>query len=111
MQSSEEAGLKTGALCRGSNSGYQAVNLAYILGARRIILIGYDMHGKGTHFFGKHPAPLTNNTDYESFIAAFRAMNPKFYGVEVINCTRRTAIPEEVFKRMELKSALALPRR
>lgn len=30
-------------LCHGSNSGYQCINLAYHLGAKKIILVGYDM--------------------------------------------------------------------
>lgn len=41
----------------GNNSGYQAINLAYLLGATKIILLGFDMKrtaGK-THFFGDHP--------------------------------------------------------
>lgn len=30
-------------LCHGSNSGYQAINLAFLLGAKKIVLLGYDM--------------------------------------------------------------------
>lgn len=33
----------------GANSGYGAVNLAWILGANPIYLLGFDMHGDGKH--------------------------------------------------------------
>ena len=32
-----------GVIHQGKNSGYQALNLAYLLGAKRILLLGYDM--------------------------------------------------------------------
>jgi hypothetical protein len=40
------------ALRNGNNSGYAAINLAVHLGAKKIILLGYDMgsSGKDTHF-------------------------------------------------------------
>ncbi len=49
-----ERGLETepDGLRHGSNSGYQAINLCYHLGARRIVLLGYDMrcYGYQTHW-------------------------------------------------------------
>ena len=56
----------------GSNSGFQAVNLAILKGATRVILVGFDMRGKG-HFFGDHPEPLHNRTNYSDFVREFRA--------------------------------------
>jgi hypothetical protein len=45
----------------GKHSGFQALNLAFLLGARRIALFGYDMNrvprGTANHFFGRHPSP------------------------------------------------------
>lgn len=35
--------LDTAGLCHGSHSGYQAINLAFLLGASRIVLLGYDL--------------------------------------------------------------------
>lgn len=73
----------------GGNSGYQAINLAYHFGATRIILLGYDMKTSGQHFFGVHNSPgLNKDTNYSSFIANFRTINPKDYGIEIINCSR-----------------------
>jgi hypothetical protein len=83
-------GLRTG-----KNSGYQAINLAVHLGARRIVLLGYDMRGdktSGDHCFGRHP---------DGSRPPFALCLPKFKtlvaplaaaGVEVINCTRVTAL-------------------
>lgn len=56
----------------GSNSGFQALNLALLKGATKVILVGYDMRGAG-HFFGDHPAPLHNRTSYSEFVREFRA--------------------------------------
>ncbi|HCZ48509.1 MAG TPA: hypothetical protein DCZ11_05850, partial [Gammaproteobacteria bacterium] len=43
---------------QGGNSGYQALNLAVLLGAERVILLGYDMHGG--HWHGRHGGRLNN---------------------------------------------------
>lgn len=40
----------------GQNGGYQAVHIAAHLGAREIILVGFDY--KGDRWFGKHPSPI-----------------------------------------------------
>ena len=77
----------------GGNSGYQAINLALHLGATRIILIGFDMcwnNGKA-HWFGNHPEGL-NNAKPDRYIAAFRTIKPCDYGVEILNCSRHTAL-------------------
>ena len=81
----------------GHNSGFQALNLAMHLGARRIILLGYDMKldksGK-RHWFGEHPPQIAKNSNYKSFAAAFSeaASDILAAGVEVINCSRDTAL-------------------
>lgn len=89
-------------ICYGGNSGFQAINLAILFGGRRIVLVGFDMHG--THFFGKHPAPL-HNVDPRRFIPAFvRAARKLPAGVEIINATAGTAL--RCFPRMSLEDAL-----
>ncbi len=60
----DPAGLRTG-----RNSGYQAINLAVHYGARRIVLLGYDLQrtdGKA-HFFGNHPQAGQNAPSPRSF--------------------------------------------
>ncbi len=84
-------------LKNGRNSGYAAINLAVHLGAQRIVLLGYNMSSAGgrVHFFGRHPAPLSNpDSLFPSFRRAFQALvEPlKALGVEVWNCTDQTSL-------------------
>lgn len=99
-------------VAHGGNSGYQAVNLAYHLGAARIVLLGYDM-GVGEdgalHWFGRHPVGLNNPTEraLARWALAFNGLAPALAaeGVEVVNCSRRTALT--CFPRAELEEVLA----
>lgn len=100
-------GLGREQIHHGSNSGYQAVNLAYILGADRILLLGYDMKPAPdgtTHFFGDHPPELRRNSPYGQFFEAFETIDPDTYGVEIINCSRDTALT--CFPRLPIADAL-----
>lgn len=84
---------------QGQNGGYQAINLAVHFGAKRIILIGYDMKGK--HW---HPDHKGNNPgNFAQWIKNFSTMIPqlKELGVEVINCTRDTALECFSVRRLE----------
>lgn len=60
-------GLETDpcAIRHGNNSGYQAINLAYHLGAKRIVLLGYDMclgRNGETHWnYGMRPEGARDN--------------------------------------------------
>ena len=108
VESIPDAGLDDERLCRGMNSGYQAVNLAYIFGARVVLLLGYVMAGRGTHFFGHHPQPINMQTNYETFQKPFENMNPELYGLEVVNCSVNTAL--RCFPTMSLDNALEIYR-
>lgn len=92
----------------GRNSGYQAINVAIHLGARRVLLLGYDMQMSGTrrHWFGSRPNKLNEDSPYQTFLMAFASMVAplKALGVEVINCTRGGAL--QCFPRMALRDAL-----
>jgi hypothetical protein len=96
------------ALRRGQNSGYQAINLAVHLGASRILLLGYDMqkgpHGE-EHWHGDHPDK--SRSPYGQFIARFESLMAPLRAlqVDVINCSRRTALPW--FPCQPLREALA----
>jgi hypothetical protein len=75
----------------GSNGGFQAVNLALLMGASRVVLVGFDMHG--SHFFGRHPKPLRNVTNFNGFIRAFeRAARHLPAGVQILNATPGSAL-------------------
>jgi hypothetical protein len=86
----------------GSNSGYAAINLAYHLGAERVLLLGYDMMVRAgkRHWFGNHPQGMDANSNYASFVARFRTINPADYGIEIWNVTRETAL--DCFPRYDL---------
>jgi hypothetical protein len=90
----------------GNNSGYAALHLAAAAGARKCLLLGYDMGG--SHFFGRHPEPLVN-TPAETFlrwIRNFQELAPilEGMGVEVINCAPSSAL--KCFKTAKLCDAL-----
>lgn len=93
----------------GQNSGYQAMNVAVHLGARRILLLGYDMAPSAegrSHWFGDHPLRLRRPSPYALFRDRFAsAVEPlAALGVEVINCSRQTALT--CFPRQSLAEAL-----
>lgn len=80
----------------GGNSGYQAINLAFHLGVKRILLLGFDMQHTGgkRHWFGDHPRPLNNAAGIEGWRKAFTRLadDLRGEGVEVVNCSRETAL-------------------
>lgn len=100
----DPTGLRTG-----SNSGYQAINLAVHLGAARIVLLGYDMQVTADrtkdHFYGTHPwqphiPVLAFLPHFQGLVDPLRAL-----GIEVVNATRQTALT--CFPRAPLAEALA----
>jgi hypothetical protein len=106
LQNTGQYGLElepTG-LRAGFNSGYQAINLAVHLGARRIILLGYDMAPAAnglSHWFGEHPggkpSPYPQMRDaFDSLIAPLEAL-----GIWVWNCSRVTALTAFPVMRLE----------
>lgn len=98
-----------GAVVGGGSSGYQAINLAYLFGARTVLLVGYDHQRTGgkAHWFGAHPSPLSNASNYKAWDEYYRdlAADCPRAGLTVINCTRTTALT--VFPRTPLEAALA----
>ncbi len=77
-----------GCVRTGGNGGYQALHVAIQAGARRILLLGFDMGG--THFFGRHRDGLRNTPDqtFANWIPRFSALAK--VGAEVINCNTHT---------------------
>lgn len=92
----------------GRNSGYQALNLAVLTGASRVLLLGYDhkMADNGrAHWFGDHPDRVRSS--YESWIKDNWSTVPEAlrgHDVEVINCTPGSAIA--VFPHADLEEVL-----
>lgn len=94
----------------GRNSGYQALNLAVLFGAKRILLFGFDCKAKGkTHFFGRHPPSLERQHPYDAWIKHFNEAAPilKGMGVEVWNCTDSALT---CFEKKDYRDALQIVR-
>jgi hypothetical protein len=91
----------------GRNSGYQALHLAALLGAARVLLLGFDMRqvdGR-MHWHKEHPIGTPPNI-FKSWIDAFDTLKPELQrrGVEVINCSPQSALT--AFPLMSLADAL-----
>lgn len=98
---------ETGKIHTGQNSGYAAINVAYHLGAKRILLLGYDMSPDGgkRHWFDDRPENLNVASNYDSFAQQFSTIKPETYGLEILNVTRRTAL--KCFPRANLDALYA----
>lgn len=99
---------KPGVINWGGNSGYCALGLAYQMGAKKIILLGFDMcdpHGK-EHWHGSHSAAIKKPFNFPMWVPRFGEAAKDFerLGVEVINCSRVTAL--RCFERKPLSEAL-----
>jgi hypothetical protein len=94
----------------GSNSGFQITNIAFLLGIRYMVLVGFNMMVTGdnkkpmTHFFGDHPKGLSRNTSYHSFAAQFDNIKVP-PDVKVINATSPSRL--NTFPKMSLDDAIA----
>lgn len=110
MPSSEDPGLSLSPhkINTGGNSGHQAVGLAYLWGAAKIVLLGYDMQrtgGKG-HCHGEHPEVIRLPSPLDEFARRMIQLGADLrqQGVLVINASRESAIT--CFERMPIAEAL-----
>tara|TARA_B100001057_G_scaffold486297_1_gene567269 strand:- start:2370 stop:3161 length:792 start_codon:yes stop_codon:yes gene_type:complete len=98
-------------LAHGLNSGYAAINLAVHLGAKRIVLLGYDMGNEGalSHFHDGYPVNATAENIYRNqFIPGFTVLRELLYtkGIECYNASINSKL--EVFPKIDLIRALSL---
>lgn len=98
---------KKGFVAFNSSSGASAINLAYHMGARKVVLLGFDMrrvHGeKNWHSDHKE------QKNFSPFSRHMKAFGPigqdaKRLGIEIVNCTPNSAIEE--FPIISLEEAL-----
>jgi hypothetical protein len=90
----------------GANSGFQLLNVAYLMGIRKFILLGYNMGAGGgpAHFFGHHPKGVKKGpSPWPRFIQAFNSVQNDI-AKNIINCTEPSAL--ECYKKMKLEEAL-----
>jgi hypothetical protein len=84
-----DVGLGEKMIHMNGNSGAQAINLAYLFGARKIVLLGFTMReidGK-KHFHGDHEAPLVQKQLFAEWLhkMEFIARDAKRLGVDIVN--------------------------
>jgi hypothetical protein len=100
-------GLGTTSLGWNSNTGASAINLALILGAQRVFLLGFDMHlsKEGKRHWHNKTMGKTDKNVYEKFILAFTKvavdLKTVFPGKEVINVTDNSDL--DVFPKVGCK--------
>ena len=97
-------------LAHGNNSGYASINLAYHLGAKRIILLGFDManDGKDTHFHDGYPTKSTGDQIYrDKFLPGFTQLKSELdpEGVTVLNASVYSQLT--TFTKITIEQALS----
>lgn len=100
---------KIGTIAWGGNSGYHAINLAAQFGAKRILLVGFDMRiDQGKHFFGDHSytkeRPSQANMKAWVPILDRQAEKLAARGIEVLNCSMVSAL--KAYRKIEFKDAI-----
>lgn len=93
----------------GGNSGFQAINLAILFGARRILLLGFDMSvDRGTHWHGDHVGILRNPDPVRiarwGEVLDGQAERIAGLGVEIVNCSPRSAL--QAYPKLSVTEAL-----
>ena len=87
------------------NSGAGCIALAAHLGARKIIMLGYDCQHTGgrAHWHGDHPPQLGNARSVGRWLESFARLAESLT-CEVVNATRETALT--CWPRVDLEQAL-----
>jgi hypothetical protein len=94
----------------GGNSGFGALNLAVQFGARRIVLVGFDMRlDQGIHWHGAHPQGLNN--PQSAYVDRWRRVIDEAapvlnaLGIEVLNASPISALRN--YRKVDFVSAIA----
>lgn len=87
------------------NSGAGAIALAFLWGASKVIMLGYDCQRTGgkTHWHGDHPKTLGNAKSMPRWGEQFKTLRRELKG-EIVNCTRQTSLT--MFQRKALEDVL-----
>jgi hypothetical protein len=107
--------LAPGMIYSGGHGGHQAINVAALLWPSRIVLLGFDMQADPAtgqhHFFGEHPYDVGHQPPhcrYGARLKSFEGLRSGLdaVGIQIINCSRRTAIDPDVIPRGSLAEVL-----
>lgn len=99
--------LTAGKVASGGNSGFQALNMAVLDGADKVILLGYD-YGydpkiEEKHYWDESHPRVSRDSNYKGWNERLASAS-KFIPVPVINASRKTAIT--CFEKMTIQEAL-----
>lgn len=100
-----------GVVGSGGNSGFQSLNIGVQFGVTGVILVGFDMQGRGgEHWYGRNNWANANNPSEFNFPRwrnAFNAVAPDLAnrGIEVIDASPIGAL--KCFRKMSIEGALA----
>jgi hypothetical protein len=94
-------------IAHGNNSGYAAINVAYHLGAREVVLLGFDMaRGKSgrSHWHGGHAVKPSKDSSWSKMLPAFETLSlpAKAAGLKIWNATEGSKIPGDQIPRRRL---------
>jgi hypothetical protein len=93
-----------GCVAWNKNSGGCAINFAYHLGVKVIVLLGFDMKRTAdkTNWHNDHPSP-PNKNPYYRFLRCFPIIkrDADALGIRIINCTEGSAITDFEFMKLE----------
>ena len=90
---------KQGHVAWNNNSGASAINVAYWLGAERIVLLGFDMkpsQGRKHSWHDHYPKRPRNWNPYPRHMIGWPTIHEdaKKLGIEILNCNEDSAIKE-----------------
>lgn len=97
IKSAHAPGLGLTKIHTNGNSGFSAINLAYLMGARIVLLIGFDMklgpEGQ-KHWHADYPTGMVQGQQFGDWIhkGATLAKDAERNGLEIINCTPGSAL-------------------
>lgn len=98
------------AIAWNGNSGASAINLAYLLGARRAFLVGYDMkmNGQNHNWHEDHKHKPINNIYTTKFIPQFKRMAKFIKGIdfEVFNLNPDSSL--DIFPFLSFEEAVRM---
>ena len=89
----------------GNNSGYAAINLAFLLGASKIILVGFDMKVVDAqhNYHNEHTRKMKDNIYDKEYIPNFGSLVDPLAkaGIEILNATPDSALKCFPFVKLE----------
>lgn len=102
--------LNPNSIKHGGNSGYAAINLAYHLGAKTIVLLGYDMQKieNESHFHGGYGRKVDNSLYDNLFLPHFQSLVEPLRDKKVVVYNANINSKLECFTKCDIDFALNL---